>query len=79
MYKAIKDRIIIKLDESEQGTLILPETTDYPNRGVVVNVGNEVSSVSPGDHIIFHVFDEINLPADNLAVVREKSVLAKFE
>lgn len=79
MYKAIKDRIIIKLDESEKSSLIISEENFSPTRGVVISVGNEVTSVSPGERIIFHIYDEISLPSNNLVVIREKSVLAKFE
>ena len=79
MYKAIKDRIIIKLDESVKSNIItmnngIPDI----NSGVVVSIGKDVKSVKEGDYIIFHLFDEIALPKGNLAVVREKSVLARF-
>lgn len=79
MLKAINDRIIVKFDESKETTLILNE--DYPrrDRGMVICVGDKVKSVKPGDYIIFHLFDEIALPEDGLAVIREKSVLAKIE
>lgn len=79
MLKAIKDRIIIKIDEVKNEKLILND--DYLRResGVVVDVGDKVNSVKVGEHIIFHVFDEISLDDYNLAVIREKSVLAKIE
>jgi len=78
MLKAISDRIIIKVEESEPTSLIIRD--DFPRResGVVLDVGDKVTSVKKGDRIIFHIFDEISL-GDDLAVVREKSVLAKFE
>lgn len=80
MYRAIKDRIIIKLDESIKGKfLICNSELSNKNSGVVINVGDEVKSVKTGDHIIFHLFDEIALPQKDLAVVREKSVLARLE
>ena len=80
MYKAIKDRIIIKLDESIKSKFLLCDTElCNKNSGVVISVGDDVKSVKAGDHIIFHLFDEIALPEKDLAVVREKSVLARFE
>ncbi len=80
MYKAVNDRIIIKLDESDKSDFIICDNEQYEkNSGVVISVGENVKSVNKGDHIIFHLFDEIALPEDDLAVVREKSVLARLE
>ncbi|MBQ8481601.1 MAG: hypothetical protein IJ532_03620 [Alphaproteobacteria bacterium] len=80
MYKAIKDRIIIKLDESVKSNLIIANSELYEkNSGVVLSIGNDVKCVNVGDHIIFHLFDEIALSEEGLAVVREKSVLARLE
>ena len=79
MLKAINDRIIIKIDDSKpKSSIIINE--DFPRResGVVLETGDKVTSVKKGDRIIFHIFDEISLGGD-LAVVREKSVLDKFE
>lgn len=79
MYKAINDRIIIKLDESEKTNIITNHDSLPQDRGVVVSVGDKVRSVKTGEHIIFHLFDEIALPQKNMAVIREKSVLARLE
>ena len=79
MFKAINDRIIIKYDESEKNIFIPNEDFPCKNRGVVLDIGDKVKSVKIGDHIIFHLFDEITLPEKDLAVIREKSVLAKIE
>lgn len=79
MLKAINDRIIIKIDDSEhKSSLILNENFPRRESGLVLETGDKVTSVKKGDRIIFHIFDEISLGGD-LAVVREKSVLAKFE
>ena len=75
MYKAITDRIIIKLDtatENKADFYIRPESN---NCGVVISVGDKVREVKVGDKIIFHQFDELPLPEKGLAAVREKSVL----
>ena len=79
MYKAINDRIIIRLDEQEKKQFIVNDNFTHRDRGVVIGIGNMVKSVKPGDHVIFHLFDEIALPDDGLAVIREKSLLAKIE
>lgn len=79
MYRAINDRIIIKFEEKEKTQFIINEDFPCHDRGVVIGVGDKVKSVKAGDCIIFHLFDEIALPKDNLAVIREKSVLAKIE
>lgn len=77
MYKALKDRIIIKITESDNNIIIgMEQKTE--NTGVVLSVGDEVKSVKAGEHIIFHLYDEIELPQKSLAVIREKSVLAKI-
>ena len=79
MYKAITDRIIVRLSDSPQSELIkLPDNMPR-NTGTVLDVGPEVHGVQPGDEIIFHVFDELPLPQKNLVVVREKSVLGIFD
>lgn len=79
MYKAITDRIIVRLNDCPQTNKIkLPESASR-NTGTVLNTGPAVRGVYSGDEIIFHVFDELPLPQKNLAVVREKSVLGIIE
>ncbi|MBP5215503.1 MAG: hypothetical protein J6039_02985 [Alphaproteobacteria bacterium] len=75
MYRAIKDRIIIKLDIlEEKGNLIL-EPYKFRNIGTVIGVGEDVKDVRVGEKIIFWPFHEIELPEADLAIIREKSVL----
>lgn len=76
MYNAIKDRIIVKLFDDNNSLIIQPNRLQPKNQGVVLSVGSEVNSVVPGDKIIFHPYDEIALPRENLVVIREKSLLA---
>jgi len=79
MLKAVSDRIIVKLDEAVQSALILPNSEfNTRNSGVVLSVGERVSLVHPGDHIVFHLFDELPLSENGLAVIREKSVLGVY-
>lgn len=79
MFKAINDRILVKLDESKEPLIIeYYDDISRQNKGIVVSIGNKVKTVNIGDHIIFHLFDEIELSEKNLVVIREKSVLAKI-
>ena len=76
MYKAIKDRIIVRLNESEERILLLPYLPKVKNIGRVEQIGAEVDSVKVGDKVVFHPYDEIPLPEKNLVIIREKSLLA---
>lgn len=81
MVKAIMDRVFIKLDEPEKVSgIILSEDVKNPrNIGRVVSVGSEVKSVKVGDHVIFHVFDELPTPDKDIVAVREFSLLGVIE
>jgi hypothetical protein len=48
-------------------------------QGIVERTGPLVSGVQIGDHIVFHQFDELELPQKDLVVIRTSSVLAKYE
>ncbi len=80
MLKAIADRIIVRLDEPEPSAVIMTESVlAKRNKGIVESVGPLVSRVNVGDHIVFHLFDELDLPQKDCVVIRESSVLAKYE
>ena len=80
MLKAITDRIIIKLDSPSESTILrLDSPHNIVNKGVVLSVGPFVSTIKAGDHVVFHQFDELELPEKNWVVIREKSVLAVYE
>lgn len=79
MLKAVADRIIVKLDPLMQSSLIIADSpVNVRNCGVVQSVGDRVKVVKPGNHIVFHLFDELPLPEDGLVVIREKSVLGIY-
>lgn len=79
MLKAVADRIIVKLDASTQSSLIISDSSvDVRNCGIVQSVGSQVTLVKPGNHIVFHLFDELPLPEEDLVVIREKSVLGVY-
>lgn len=82
MVKAIMDRVFIKLDEPEKiNGIILPDDITNPRTtGRVVSVGPEVHSVKEGDHVIFHVFDELPVPVEkDVVAVCEYSLLGVFD
>ena len=80
--KPILDRIFIKLKQENSNSsngIILPKfgiDKQRANVGQVVAVGEKVASVSPGDDVMFHPFDELETPDPSLVVIREKSLLA---
>ncbi|MEE6206620.1 MAG: hypothetical protein VZR95_01020 [Alphaproteobacteria bacterium] len=79
MLKAVADRIIVKLDPLTPSALIMVDSPiNIRNSGVVQSVGDKVKTVTTGDHIIFHLFDELPLPEDGLVVIRENSVLGIY-
>ncbi len=79
MLKAIEDRLIIKPDKPLPSGLIgIDVEKNIVNQGVVQSIGDKVSLVKIGDHVVFHRFDELPLPQDDLVVIREKSLLGKF-
>ena len=78
MLKAISDRIIVSLSESAKSSIIIPDEKTYCQEGIVCSVGPLVKAVKPGDHVVFHIFDELPLPRDTLAVIREKSLLGIY-
>ena len=79
MLKAIADRLIVKPDKTLPSVLVGVETEKkFTNQGVVQSVGDKVTMASVGEHIIFHRFDELPLPQNDLVVIREKSLLGKI-
>lgn len=81
MVKAIMDRVFVKLDAPEtKSGIILTDDLQKPRYvGRVVSVGDQVKSVKVGDHVVFHVFDDVpvNAPTEekDVVAVREYSLL----
>lgn len=79
MYEAFDDRLIIQPEKQKTSDLLMfNNDKTYTNQGVVKSIGNKVTMVEVGDKVIFHCFDELPLPTEDLVVVREKSLLAKY-
>lgn len=85
MVRAIMDRVFIKLDEPTKiNGIILTDDMQKPRYiGRVVSVGERVQSVKVGDHVVFHVFDDVPVDAPteekDVVAVREYSLLGVIE
>ena len=63
MIKAIGDRIFIRLDKDTDNSAnkIIMDTKYYPRCiGKIESIGNLVTSVKTGDHVLFHIFEFCN-------------------
>ena len=77
--KPVGDKIFIKLSEDKKSSLFLTSLTlkkNKANQGEVLAVGDLVQSVQKGDEVMFHPFDELETPSQDIVVIREKSLLA---
>ena len=83
MIKAVADRVFIRLAHDNaitSGGIILADDYHHTrNVGVIESIGDLVTSVKIGDKVLFHQFDELETPDDNLVVVRENSILGVYE
>ncbi len=75
MIKAIADRIFIRLDPLQKGGIIIDDYHTARNTGVVVSIGERVSRVKEGQHVIFHIFDDLPTCEKDVVAVRENSIL----
>lgn len=78
---AIMDRVIIRLEDTakktEGGVLLTDEGKKPKTIGIIQSIGEDVGSVSVGDKVFFHVFDELPTLEEGVVVVRERSILGK--
>ena len=82
VVKAVLDRVFIRIEPqtAAQGGIFISYSIDNPPTvGRIEAVGPEVSSVKPGQKVLFHVFDELPGYDKNVVVVRESSLLGVFE
>lgn len=82
LMKAVGTRVIakpVKLDEIRYGNLVIPRTgIGDKTLWQVVQVGEEVRYVKPGDYIVapVHVLQEITIMGEDYAVLKEEHVYA---
>lgn len=80
MFKPLKDRIVVKRDESlgevEVAGLVIPASGQVQNTGIVVSVGSDVVDVKGGDKVIFGKNTGTPQPIDGIDVLimRENEV-----
>ncbi|MBE6467056.1 MAG: co-chaperone GroES [Alphaproteobacteria bacterium] len=83
MINAVADRIFIRLapdtTATSGGIILVDDYHRTRNIGVVESIGDLVTSVKVGDKVLFHQFDELPTPDDDLVVVRENSILGVYE
>ncbi len=76
---AVSDRLFIRLDAPKKGSFITLNTSSNRTIGTVESVGPLVRSAKVGDRVLFHVFDELPTYDENVVVIRENSLLGRFE
>ena len=83
MINAVSDRIFIRLKPERTATsggiILVDDYHHTENTGVVESIGSLVTSVKIGDKVLFHKFDDLPTPEENLVVVRENSILGVYE
>ena len=81
--KAIADRIFIRLEPQAEktagGIMIVSDIKEPRTIGTVESVGEQVTDIKKGDKVLFHVFDELETPDENIVVVRQNSILGVLD
>jgi len=86
--KPLSDRVIVKpleMDKKTAGGLLLPDTKEKPQEGIVINIGNgkkdEPMTVKIGDHVLFSKYGGTEYKVDNetYLIMRESDIYAIIE
>jgi chaperonin GroES len=86
--KPLSDRVIIKpleMDKKTAGGLLLPDTKEKPQEGIIINVGNgkkdEPMTVKIGDHVLFSKYGgtEYKVNNETYLIMRESDIYAIIE
>lgn len=83
--RPVRDRVIVRPlaedDQTQSGILLRTEDRVKPNEGTVVSVGDEVSVVAPGDHIIFDMYagSPVHMDGEDLLIMSYKDIAAVVE
>jgi co-chaperonin GroES (HSP10) len=72
MKQAIMDRVFVTPDEVKQAIIIEEKRPKYKS-GIVKSIGEQVTSVKVGDHIIFEPWEIETV--DGLVAIRENWIL----
>lgn len=82
-FEPFKDRVLVaraQVEEVTKGGLFVPRSSqEKPLRGVVLNVGPDVKSTSPGETVLFGKYSGqvILINAEEFVLLREDEVLGK--
>jgi len=83
--RPLSDRVIVKpleMDKKTAGGLLLPDTKEKPQEGIVINIGNgkkdEPMTVKIGDHVLFSKYGGTEYKVDNetYLIMRESDIYA---
>ena len=86
--RPLSDRVIVKpleMDKKTAGGLLLPDTKEKPQEGIVINIGNgkkdEPMTVKIGDHVLFSKYGGTEYKIDNetYLIMRESDIYAIIE
>ena len=86
--RPLSDRVIVKpleMDKKTAGGLLLPDTKEKPQEGIIVNIGNgkkdEPMTVKIGDHVLFSKYCGTEYKVDNetYLIMRESDIYAIIE
>ena len=86
--RPLSDRVIVKpleMDKKTAGGLLLPDTKEKPQEGIVINIGNgkkdEPMTVKIGDHVLFSKYGGTEYKVDNetYLIMRESDIYAIIE
>ena len=86
--RPLSDRVIVKpleMDKKTAGGLLLPDTKEKPQEGIVLNIGNgkkdEPMTVKIGDHVLFSKYGgtEYKIENETYLIMRESDIYAIIE
>ncbi len=84
-FKPLMDRVLAKLEESEEKTvsgIIIPDTAkEKPQKATVVEIGDDVELVKQGDTVLFEKYSgsELKIDDETYIILKEDEILGKFE
>jgi len=79
-----KGIVLVKVDEpreqDDNGLFIQEEWKTQPPTGIVLEVGDGVTFVKPGDKVFFERYSAIQTPfSEDIKACKEESILVKFD
>lgn len=81
IFKPLADRLLVKRTESLKQTasgLYIPEQAkEKPSEGIVTEIGEQITSLKIGDHILFGKYSgtEITVNGEPHLIMRQEEVL----